>query len=186
MNTHLLLALSILFFGFIHSITASNSFKKKISWFKRYQYTILSLITVLPITYLWTKGYMTSKTIYSFEYPWSIIFYISMLVGSVIFVLGALEMDLFAFLGIKEAETDGLSKKGMHGIVRHPLYLGIIIVFWSFPALKTIDLVGNSGLTLYLIIGSYIEERKLIEEYGGEYREYKNETPMFIPKLSRF
>jgi protein-S-isoprenylcysteine O-methyltransferase Ste14 len=109
-----------------------------------------------------------------------------MLVGSVIFVLGAVEMDLLAFLGIKKAETDGLSKKGIHRIVRHPLYLGVIIIFWSFPTLKMIDLVGNYGLTIYLIIGAYLEERKLIEEYGKEYRKYKNETPMFMPKLSRF
>jgi protein-S-isoprenylcysteine O-methyltransferase Ste14 len=129
---------------------------------------------------------MTSKTIYNIEYPWIIIVYILILVGSVIFVLGAIEMDPLAFLGIKKAETDVLSKKGIHGIVRHPLYLGVIIVYWSFPTLKTIDLVGNSGLTLYLIIGAYLEERKLIEKYGKEYREYKSETPMLIPKLNKF
>jgi protein-S-isoprenylcysteine O-methyltransferase Ste14 len=41
----------------------------------------------------------------------------------------------------------------------------------------------NLGLTLYIIIGAYFEERKLLLEFGGAYTEYRQKTPMLIPGL---
>jgi len=39
------------------------------------------------------------------------------------------------------------------------------------------------SFTVYLIIGAFFEERKLDREFGQAYRDYKNSTPMFIPRL---
>jgi protein-S-isoprenylcysteine O-methyltransferase Ste14 len=37
------------------------------------------------------------------------------------------------------------------------------------------------GLSLYLVIGAHVEERKLALEFGQTYREYQKRTPMLIP-----
>jgi len=39
------------------------------------------------------------------------------------------------------------------------------------------------GLTTYIIIGAYFEERKLLNEFGDAYAEYRQHTPMLIPGL---
>jgi len=182
MNYYFLLALSILFFGAMHSFTASNFFKSRIKWFKRKHYNFLSLLLILPIIYAWTKGYESSPFLYIARFPLSLAFYFLMLTGTAIFILGAREMDLFDFFGIKEAKEKKMVATGMHSVVRHPLYLGLIILIWSFPKLKFIDIIGNAGITLYLIAGAFIEERKLLEEFGEEYEKYKKEVPMFLPE----
>jgi protein-S-isoprenylcysteine O-methyltransferase Ste14 len=37
--------------------------------------------------------------------------------------------------------------------------------------------------TLYILIGAYFEERKLLREFGAAYVEYKKKTAMLIPGL---
>jgi len=181
MNYYFLLALSILSFGVMHSFTASNFFKSKTKWFKRKHYNFLSLLLILPIIYAWTKGYESSPFLYIARFPLSTALYFLMLTGIAIFILGAREMDLLDFFGIKEAKEKKLVTTGMHSIVRHPLYLGLIILIWSFPKLKLIDIIGNAGITLYLIAGAFIEEKKLLEEFGEEYEKYTEEVPMLLP-----
>jgi protein-S-isoprenylcysteine O-methyltransferase Ste14 len=41
----------------------------------------------------------------------------------------------------------------------------------------------NLGLTAYILIGAYFEERKLMLEFGESYAEYREHTPMHIPGL---
>lgn len=171
-----------MFFGLIHSFTASNYFKNKFKGFRRWHYTIMSLITIMPAAYAWFKGYPYSAELYNFQYPLNMLFYAAMLLGAIIFVLGAVKLDLLAFLGLKEEDEGELSTEGVYSLVRHPLYLGVIIFIWSTPILKTIDIVGNTGFTMYLIIGSFFEEKKLLEEFGETYAEYKKSTPMLIPR----
>ncbi len=181
MSYALLLALGIVFFGFIHSFTASNYFKNKFRRFRRWHYTLISVLTAIPFAYAWFKGYPSSSDVYEVQYPLNLLFYSAMLLGAVIFVLGAVKLDLQAFLGLKEEGEGELSTDGIYKLVRHPLYLGVIIFIWATPVLKAIDIVGNTGLTLYLIIGSYFEEKKLLEEFGEAYAVYKKNTPMLIP-----
>jgi protein-S-isoprenylcysteine O-methyltransferase Ste14 len=40
-----------------------------------------------------------------------------------------------------------------------------------------------SIFSLYLVIGAYFEEQKLLREFGQEYAEYQAKTPMLIPRL---
>jgi protein-S-isoprenylcysteine O-methyltransferase Ste14 len=43
------------------------------------------------------------------------------------------------------------------------------------------DIVVNIVLTIYVIIGTFLEERKLILEFGDTYLKYKQDVPMLIP-----
>ena len=39
----------------------------------------------------------------------------------------------------------------------------------------------NGVLSVYLVVGTILEERKLVLEYGQVYRQYQHEVSMFVP-----
>ena len=65
-------------------------------------------------------------------------------------------------------------------VMRHPMYLALIIYLWC-QTFRVVDIVINSLLTIYVIVGTMLEERKLVLEFGDEYIKYKKEVPMLIP-----
>jgi protein-S-isoprenylcysteine O-methyltransferase Ste14 len=44
-------------------------------------------------------------------------------------------------------------------------------------------LAAAVGITLYILIGARLEERKLLSQFGEDYRAYQQKVPMFIPGL---
>jgi len=48
-----------------------------------------------------------------------------------------------------------------------------------------VDIVVNIILTVYVIIGSILEEKKLILEFGDAYKKYQDDVPMLIPFTKR-
>jgi protein-S-isoprenylcysteine O-methyltransferase Ste14 len=79
-----------------------------------------------------------------------------------------------------------LETSGIHRFVRHPLYAGTILVIWSlllfFPSLA--NLIVCVLITSYVRIGIQSEENKLLRQFGEQYRNYLNSTPMLFPTLS--
>ena len=72
---------------------------------------------------------------------------------------------------------------GPYRWVRHPLYLFTIVIFWCYPDLSTDRLLFNLLWTVWIVVGSYLEEIDLIVEFGDAYREYQKKVPMLIPLL---
>jgi len=72
----------------------------------------------------------------------------------------------------------------LYRIVRHPLYVGWIVVFWSTATMTIAHLFFAVVTTLYILIAIQLEEHDLRDAHP-EYEEYKKRVPMLIPALGR-
>jgi protein-S-isoprenylcysteine O-methyltransferase Ste14 len=96
--------------------------------------------------------------------------------------------DFLSFFGIRQILNLGregntskeINKNGLLGIVRHPMYFALIIYLWC-QTFSAADIVVNTVLTIYIIIGTFLEEKKLVLEFGESYIKYQKEVPMLIP-----
>ena len=68
--------------------------------------------------------------------------------------------------------------------VRHPLYIGWLLIVWSTPAMTLAHLVFAILSTAYILVAIQFEERDLIDAHP-EYAEYKRRVPMIVPFAKR-
>ncbi len=76
-------------------------------------------------------------------------------------------------------------KKGVFRLVRHPIYLGSILVYFGF-LIFTCSILGLiiwfTIIFFYHFISRY-EEKLLLRKFGEGYKQYMKEVPMWIPGL---
>jgi protein-S-isoprenylcysteine O-methyltransferase Ste14 len=72
---------------------------------------------------------------------------------------------------------------GPYRYIRHPLYVGWMIAFWSTPTLTVGHALFAAGMTVYILGAIRYEERDLLALLGEPYRRWRAATPMFFPKV---
>lgn len=90
------------------------------------------------------------------------------------------------FLGISQlgsgpARLKRLITDGCYAHVRHPLYLYTILFLLLNPVMTAQWLLLTLLSVVYFIIGGLIEEHRLLETFGDEYRDYRQRVPFLIP-----
>jgi len=173
------------------SITVTEYMKRRLSdrfRFYRFFYNIVSLATLLPLV-----SYSVSirgESIFRWEGPLVIVKYLLLTASSFLFVAGGRHYSMSQFLGIHQIRAGQLDRvlsrqgtfvaSGIHRMIRHPWYLGGILIVWARD-LSLSTILSNVVITSYFIIGSILEERKLVREFGEQYREYQRNVSMLFP-----
>ncbi len=157
--------------------------------FYRLFYVVISLVLLVPLIRF--TGKIESPVIMTYNEPLSVARY-ALMSGALLLFFWAFffDYDPLTFFGIRQilnyanqktaAAPVELKRNGLLGIVRHPMYFALILFLWC-QVFRVIDLIINALLTLYVLIGTWLEERKLVLEFGEAYLRYKKQVPMLIP-----
>lgn len=88
-------------------------------------------------------------------------------------------------LAERTSEFSGFTTAGILNHIRHPYYTAgvILLLFWG-DITATNLILKIVGIT-YFIVGAFLEERKLLREFGDAYRAYQRRVPMFFPRIKR-
>ena len=189
MNVVINFVLYFLLFAVIHSLLATdfikNKAEKQLKFMFRYYriiYNMLSIITFAPVFLLWITYSASSPHVYNIPgwmYPFIILIRI---VAIGLFIYAGMQIDILEFIGLRQNKGKSeLIKKGAYGIVRHPLYTGGIIILFTKLKMNLLDLVAILIISIYCIVGAYIEERRLLAAFGEDYRKYQKKVSMFVP-----
>lgn len=110
--------------------------------------------------------------------------------AAILFSFGLAVYDLQSFLGLRQwrayrsgrpAPPAVFSTNGILAHVRHPWYSGGIALLWAVPIGSDLSLAVRLILSAYLLIGTLLEERKLLRLFGEPYRDYRRRVPMLLP-----
>lgn len=180
------LALGWIAYGLLHSTLAALPLKawaaRRWPRFAHYRlaYNLVATITVLPLvwaTYAIDGGWLWRWTGAT---AWLANGLALLAIAGVVAASRAYDMADFLGLHGTSGQAESLVISGFHRHVRHPWYCFSLLLIWTRdmnPAL----LVSATAISLYFVIGSKLEERKLITLYGDAYRRYMARVPGLLP-----
>lgn len=193
----------VLVYGGVHSLLAASSTKRVVlDWVGRRAYlglyplafNILSVITLLPI--VWVLITTTGSVLWHVEGVLAYLLLFIQVMGLVGFAVVGVQIDLMRFLGLRQAlawlngdslplPDEPLQTVGVYAISRHPLYLFSLMLIWAVPTMSAAWLGFCVSATLYFMVGSRLEERKLQATFGESYQRYQQQVPWLVPFIRR-
>ena len=172
------------------SETATGFLKRRLGdsfRFYRLFFNSIAILTLIPV--LWYSHSLRQAAIFRWEGVWVVPQYLLLGCGILLVVAGGRHYSLGQFVGISQlrgassgglATGGGIDSSGVLGLVRHPWYTAVVLLLWARD-LDMAALVGNGVLTVYIVVGTLLEERKLVHEFGDAYRSYQGRVSMFLP-----
>jgi methanethiol S-methyltransferase len=187
-------SLLIAVFGLQHSVMARPGFKRW--WTKlipapmeRSTYMLATNVALVLMFWQWRPMGGVIWEIHSaigqaagwslFALGWLTVLYTTFLINH--FDLFGLRHVWLYFRGREYAPLPFVTP-GPYSYVRHPLYIGWLLAFWATPTMTAAHLVFALGMTAYILIAIFFEERDLVEFHEG-YAEYRRRVPMFVPRF---
>ncbi len=175
------------------SITATRFLKRVLGdlfRFYRLFYNFFATVTLIPLVFYERK--LTGPVLFRWDGSLVIVQIFLMAMVIFLFLRGVQKYDIPQLLGIRQirsgnthttlSENAGLDPSGILQITRHPWYLAAILFVWvSFREMTLSMLVVRVILTAYLIIGTLLEERKLVAVLGNRYKDYQKRVSMLFP-----
>ena len=149
----------------------------------RLSYNVLSALTFAPL-WLLVRA-LPDQVLYRISPPWAYVLTGGQAVSAMLLVLAALQTNALHFVGLAQLvgsrAVPAIVTTGFYRIVRHPIYLLGLLVMWLTPVLSMNQLALYLVLTIYVFVGASLEERRLLQEFGATYDDYRSRTPMVIP-----
>ena len=187
----------LLLFGLQHSLMARPGFKRWLTgWLpapaERSTYVWLSALAIALICAFWQPVDGMAWSLRGTPAGW-------MLSGG--FVLGwgmavwaTFAIDHFELFGLRQAwrylrgepEPKPVFREvSLYRYVRHPMQLGVLIGLWSTPQMSMAHLLLALGMSVYVLIGLYFEERDLEADLGRDYTDYMRRVRQLLPGPQR-
>lgn len=185
--------LLIILFGVQHTVMARKSFKHWLATFvpaaaERSTYVLLSSLMLGLMFWLWQP---LTLTVWQVEPTWARALLIGLFwLGWGLVALATLLISHLELFGLKQAidrwrntpqPAPFFRTPWLYKVVRHPLYLGFLIAFWATPHMTAGHFLFAAGLTAYVFIGAYFEEKDLVALFGQPYQQYQHEVRMIWP-----
>ena len=166
-------------------------FGRRAAW-HRLVYNVFSTITLL---WCWLEfRARPGEMIWAWHGAWQIPRLAGFALTAWIGWLGVRAHDNGTFLGLQQLrdmrtgrrpEATRLTHAGILGVVRHPYYTAGLIALVVYDDFTTTSVAWRGVFMLYLLVGAWLEERKLTKVFGDAYREYRREVPAFVPRPKR-
>lgn len=194
-TTALLVDLGLLMlFAVQHSVMARPAFKR--AWTKivpvaaeRSTYVLFSSLALIALFYWWQPlgGVVWQVQLQLAQYAllglyafgWALLLLATFLIDH--FDLFGLRQSWYGFRGRSMPPLE-FRTPWLYRHVRHPIYVGWLLIFWSAPTMTVGHLVFAVATTAYILVAVRFEERDLIDAHP-EYAEYRKRVPMLIPGL---
>jgi protein-S-isoprenylcysteine O-methyltransferase Ste14 len=185
-------------FALQHSIMARQWFKAKWTAIipqaaERSTYVLASSVALMLMFALWEP---IGGTIWQVESgTGQAIIYAMFAAGWAIVLLSTFLINHFDLFGLRQVwlffrgrQYTNLPFKTpvLYRYMRHPLYFGWLLVFWSAPVMTAAHLFFAVMTTAYILIAIQFEERDLVALHGEKYRRYRESVPMIVPVGGRF
>jgi methanethiol S-methyltransferase len=181
-------------FALQHSIMARPAFKR---WWtrivpeaaERSTYVLVSSLLMVALYVYWEpiggvvwsapEGVARATVIALYAFGWLLLLYTTFLID---------HFDLFGLAQVwrrltgKHYRPPQFRTPSLYRLVRHPLYIGWLIIFWAAPTMTVAHLVFAVMTTAYILIAIQLEERDLVAAFGKDYVAYRRRTPMLVPR----
>jgi len=178
-------------FGAVHSALASRTgtalLQRASGGFHRIVFNLVAFATLVPLL-VYAAG-VRGDVFFRWDGP-LLAGKVALLAGAaLLFVAGGRHYSMRRLLGFAQlrrgpsvaAGAGGrLDSTGILGLVRHPWYTGCILLIWAGD-LDLPRLAANVVFTAYVVVGTLLEEKKLVAEFGEEYRSYQRRVSMLVP-----
>ena len=181
----------ILLFGIQHSVMARRSFKR---WLENYLpaalerslFVLASGLVLLMLVSFWQP---VGGVIWRAGGGLNLLLWIGFGFGWLYLLAATFAINHFDLFGLRQAWLCAQGREytpipfvehWMYRISRHPIMLGALIGLWSLPEVTSSRLYLSTGLTLYIAVGLWFEERDLIRQWGDRYRVYRQRVGALI------
>ncbi|HZD96482.1 MAG TPA: isoprenylcysteine carboxylmethyltransferase family protein [Candidatus Sulfotelmatobacter sp.] len=183
-------------FAVQHSIMARQWFKT--AWARvvppvveRSTYVLLSSVALILLFWKWEP---MGSIVWSVKNSYAHVVLTALYaLGWVVVLASTFLINHFDLFGLRQVWLYLLDRKytplsfrtpGLYRYMRHPLYLGWLMVFWSAPLMTSAHLVFAMLTTAYILVAIQFEEKDLTRLHS-EYAEYRRRVPMILPTGSR-
>lgn len=139
---------------------------------ERSVYVWIASLLFLAVCWLWLP---LPGVIWQTRGP-SLILYVAQIFGVVLTIASARIVGVWELAGVRQpdpAKAIAFRAAGPFGLVRHPIYLGWVVMVFAVPTMTTSRLVFAIVSTAYLIAAIPFEERSLLDAYPDQYSAYQ-------------
>jgi len=154
-------------------------------WYRLFFNAVATVLLIIPLYLTWAIG---GETVFAWKGIWWWLGNGLAILALIGFLYSLRHYDGSEFLGLRQLrdgerrveDQERFRVSPMHRHVRHPWYFLGLILIWTRDMTAAM-LVSSVMMTLYFVVGSWLEERKLLAYYGEAYREYRRRVPGLFP-----